>query len=62
MFYDSANLNLKSQNPLASNSNYFIMFISLKDNSGKEISVSNSMFDFVTPEFTATTESTEAAS
>jgi hypothetical protein len=52
MFYDVGNLNVKTQSALMSNSNYFFMFIALKDNSGKEIPVSNSMYDFATPDFT----------
>jgi hypothetical protein len=58
MFFDAANLNFKSQTPLTAKSNYFFMFIALKDNGGKEIAVSNSMYDFTTPDFTSTTVST----
>jgi hypothetical protein len=32
MFFDAANLNVKSQTPLMTKSNYFFMFIALKDN------------------------------
>jgi hypothetical protein len=64
MFYDVSNLNVKTQNALMPTSNYFFMFIALKDNNGKEIPVSNSMYDFATPDFStmSTTSSGSEAS
>ena len=50
MFYDSWALNVQTSSELHSNGNYFFMFVALKDNNGKEIEVTNSMYDFSTGE------------
>ncbi len=50
MFFDVWTLNVKTTTPLLWNSDYFFMFVSLKDKIGSEIRVSNSMYDFKTPE------------
>lgn len=50
MFYDSWALNVQTSSELHSNWNYFFMFVALKDNNGKEIEVTNSMYDFSTGE------------
>lgn len=50
MFFDGANLNIALEQSLSPNTNYFFMFLSLKDESQKEVEVTNSMYDFVSPE------------
>lgn len=50
MFFDGTNLNIALEQSLAASTNYFFMFLSLKDESQKEVEVTNSMYDFVSPE------------
>lgn len=60
MFYDLWTLNVKTNTALMSNSAYFFMFISLKDSMNNEITVTNSMYDFNTPEFQVVSEELNA--
>jgi hypothetical protein len=49
MFFDGANLNFSLEKSLEASTNYFFMFLSLKDDAKNEIEVSNSMYDFLSP-------------
>lgn len=50
VFADVNNLNVKLKAPLVSNKDY-ILILNLKDSSGNDIEVENSLYDFATPEF-----------
>ncbi len=49
LFFDGTHLNVSLEKSLGVNTNYFFMFLSLKDEAKNEIEVVNSMYDFLTP-------------
>lgn len=47
--YDSSKLNVKLSDKLKKDGSYIFMVLGLKDNTGKDVEVENSLFDFKTP-------------